>query len=700
VCAPRFRPRAVEVLLLGLALLAGQAAGAEAAPKPDISKQTTRSSVWVLAPQDRKVLLTGTGWLVDVKDRLVVTNQHVVGQCTIVHIMFPLYADETLITTREEYTRRYRTGELVLRGTVLAADSQRDLALIQLEKVPQGVTALPLAEAGVERGEHVHFLGNPGDSKHLWESTSGRVLRAGPELIIEVNTGLQFKARMLSVETEQPIRPGYSGGPVVNDRGQVVGVSTTLRKAGKRAGCVDVAEVKTFVTEARDFVNPHTAIAYKKAGSYHLNQKRYERAIESFRQALSLSPADPELYVLLGTARVKKGDYDTALADYYRAIKLDRKYAWAYHNRGELFRLLGRYDPAVADFQRALDCNPEYPLAHYNLSLIYRVRNDLKKAEEHYRKALAMYPHVADLPPELAPEQGRPGDEVAKYLPNDAGFVLAVDVKQLVTAPAFAKQVRARMQQLIKDPQGWQVVLAGLAVDPAQDLARLVLTGSGRGTDDSLRVLVQGRFDPDRFRTLADYAYKVIDVPDDLGGHYRLYELGDPARGGLAFFALASPTTVVFSPSRDEVLDALKKGAGWKRTVLDQEGVRAGLDRTDTTRGLWLVMPDGAGALNLAEAAPAAVLVDAGNEENARDVAERLGQELERLQDAVRAAAARRPEVAPLGELVTAVHIVARGENVLLKAEIPAALAEPPKKETAREKGTPETIPARSASKG
>ncbi len=183
-------------------------------------------------------------------------------------------------------------------------------------------------------------------------------------------------------------------------------------------------------------------------------------------------------------------------------------------------------------------------------------------------------------------------------------------------------------------------------------------------------MLVQGKFDPERFRTLADNAYRTVEVPDGLGGHYRLYELRD-RRQGAGFFALASPTTVVFSPSRDEVLDALAKGAGWQRTALKQEGVRSGLGGVDAAQGLWLVVPDGAAALNLAEPSPSAVLVGYPDEGKARDAARQLSQELTRLREGVTGTAGRHAELAPLVDLVAAVRVDARGKDVVLEAEVP-----------------------------
>lgn len=668
MCTSPSGRRAAVVLVLALAAPPVRAAGDPA----DLYLRTLQSSAWVIAPQDRRVTLTGTGWLLDAHDRLLITNQHVVGPDTTVTVMFPLYLDGQLVAARDEYTRYLRAGEHVFHGTVLATDARRDLALIQLDRVPR-VPAFPLAEGGADRGDRVHFLGNPGGSKRLWVATAGTVVRAAPDLVIEVNTGLQFKARMLTVQTEEPIRPGYSGGPVVNDRGEVVGVSTTLRKVGRRAGCVDVAEVRTFVAGARRLVNPQTAADFKNAGSYHADQKRYDRAVAAFTRAIRLAPSDPDAYVLRGSAHAARGDYAAAAADYNRALALDPKYAWAYHNRGELYRLLRQDDRALADFGRSLEHNPQYALAYYDRSLVYRARGDLDRARADYRQALALAPALADSPPDLLPAGRRPADEVERYLPDDAGFVLAVNVRQLVTAPAFAGPYRARLDQLVKEQERWQVLLAGLAVDPSRDLARVVLSGpvADAGAAAHLRVLVQGRFDPERFRTLAENAYPAEDVPDGLGGHYRLYELPDARRQAPGYFALASRTTVVFSASRDEVLDALAKGAGWKRTALSQEKVRAGLDGLDAGRGLWLAVPEGAGALNLAEVAPAAVLVAPGDEDRARDVAGRLGREVARLQEGVKAAAARHAELAPLVDLVTAVRVRARGPDVVLEAHVP-----------------------------
>jgi tetratricopeptide (TPR) repeat protein len=689
-----------------MAALGRPAAADETRPEDVVRRRTGQSSAWVLAPQDAKVTSTGTGWVLDPKDRLLVTNQHVVGQAVNVVVMFPLYRKGQLVTAREEYLRHLRDGRFAYRGTVLATDSRRDLALIQVEKIPP-LAALPLAEGGADKGDRVHFIGNPGDSKELWVTDDGTVARAAAELVIEVNSGLQFKAQMLTVETDTPIRPGYSGGPVVNAKGELVGVSTTLRRTGpKQAGCVDVAEVKAFVTAARRLVNPQTAADFKNAGSYHFDQKRYDRAVEAFGKAIRLAPSDPDLYVLRGSAYTRKGDYDRALADYDRAVELDAAYAWAYNNRGDLYRLRRQEGKALLDFDKALDCNPKYALAYFNRSLVERTRSDLKRAREDYQHALALAPALADYQPDVPPDElRRLADHVETYLPDDAGFVVAVNVRQLLAAPAFSPAYRARLERALKEQDRWQVLLAGLAFDPLQDLTHVVLTGAFLDPKGApgWRLLIHGRFDPDRFRTLAEDRFKPQEAPDGLGGYYRLYESRAAGSGARAYIALVNGTTIVFSPSRDEVLDALAKGAGWKRTALEQEGVRAGLERVDSGRSAWLVLTGGAvlsngvsaeksfgllrlvGSLNVTEDAAVEMVATIKEEKGARKAAEDLTRDLPKLVDRATAAAGQRPELAPLLELAKALQVTAKDDTVTVKGQMSgAAIAEALKKEPAK----------------
>ena len=69
-----------------------------------IYKQTLRATTWILTPRQEGSLSMGTGSLIDLKHKLVITNYHVVGENSRVLVLFPAYRkDNKLITERQYY---------------------------------------------------------------------------------------------------------------------------------------------------------------------------------------------------------------------------------------------------------------------------------------------------------------------------------------------------------------------------------------------------------------------------------------------------------------------------------------------------------------------------------------------------------------------------------------------------------------------
>src|SRR5712692_10498889 len=79
----------------------------------------------------------GTGVLLDKRERLVATAWHLVGGHKNLHVLFPLYDDGRLLTGPLSYQERYKQGQTI-RAKVIAADPARDLAILQLDSVPEG----------------------------------------------------------------------------------------------------------------------------------------------------------------------------------------------------------------------------------------------------------------------------------------------------------------------------------------------------------------------------------------------------------------------------------------------------------------------------------------------------------------------------------------------------------------------------------
>jgi hypothetical protein len=211
-----------------------------------VYQHVLKSTVWIIS-QHRDGTATGSGSLIDRRRQLILTNYHVVDDTDRATVLFPAFRDGRLIAERDYYREHART--LGIRGRVVARDRQADLALIQIDSIPDGAQALSLTPIGVAPGQTVHSIGNPGGSGALWVYTPGKVrqvyqkrwgARAG-------NEELHFEARV--IETDSPTNPGDSGGPLVNDQGELVGVTQGgALKAQLLSTFIDVSEVQRFLS--------------------------------------------------------------------------------------------------------------------------------------------------------------------------------------------------------------------------------------------------------------------------------------------------------------------------------------------------------------------------------------------------------------------------------------------------------------------
>jgi len=152
----------------------------------------------------RRVTGIGSGVIVDAKNGYVLTNHHVVRR-----------ADEILVRLKD---RR------VLRARVIGSDAGTDIAVLQIPA--RRLAALPLGNSDqLEVGDYVVAVGNPfGLGQTV---TMGIVSALG-------RTGLSPRGYENYIQTDASINPGNSGGPLVDLRGNVVGINAAI--IGRRTG--------------------------------------------------------------------------------------------------------------------------------------------------------------------------------------------------------------------------------------------------------------------------------------------------------------------------------------------------------------------------------------------------------------------------------------------------------------------------------
>jgi S1-C subfamily serine protease len=215
----------------------------------------------------------------------VVTNAHVVGNASDVTIQF-------------------RQGES-LNGTVVGTDVYSDLAVVRVNETPDYVEALPVAENQTEHGERVAALGSP----FGLEATITHGIVSGLNRSMPTQFGFQIPN---VVQTDAPISPGNSGGPLVACDGDVVGVNTAgiaaqgAENIGFAVSSMAVERVVPSLIETGEFTHPALGIA----GTGVTPAIADANDLESDRGVIvaSVNEGAPAAEVLRGSDRLERVD--------------------------------------------------------------------------------------------------------------------------------------------------------------------------------------------------------------------------------------------------------------------------------------------------------------------------------------------------------------------------------------------------------
>jgi serine protease Do len=167
-------------------------------------------------PRERTVEAAGTGFIVD-KAGFILTNNHVVEGANKIEVA--LYGEGE----EHQYAAK-----------IIGRDPLTDSALIQLTEMPNHqLTEIKFGDSTVmEPGDWVMAIGNPFNLGH---TVSVGVI-SGTQRPFE--TTQQRWAQML--QTDAAINPGNSGGPLLNVRGEVIGINTAIYTDAARQGNIGI----------------------------------------------------------------------------------------------------------------------------------------------------------------------------------------------------------------------------------------------------------------------------------------------------------------------------------------------------------------------------------------------------------------------------------------------------------------------------
>jgi len=293
---------------------------------------------------------SGTGWVLDEKQRLLVTNHHVVEGVEECDVYFPEFIDGQLITD----PARSVVPSRAIHGRVIDCDEACDLAIIQVDRLPKDCPALELAEASATPGQTIHSIaGSATGTQSLWVYSTGHVRQI-------VRGQLANDQEAMLLESDMATNQGNSGGPVCDDKGRVVAVveghSTEARLVSIY---VDLQSLASYLAEGLRCIDPKTVDDLQFAAERCLESSRPEAAFKLANAALALNRKSADLYALRGWCWYEKDDSESAKGDFEDALKLDDKCADAHSGLGQLAFDDNEFEDSIKHCTTALRIQPE-----------------------------------------------------------------------------------------------------------------------------------------------------------------------------------------------------------------------------------------------------------------------------------------------------------------------------------------------------
>lgn len=244
--------------------------------------------------------------------------------------------------------------------------------------------------------------------------------------------------------------PGQSGGPVWNERGELIAIhgqgdidtklQTTANdnvrvKTGYNLGITINTFAKLASTAGIDGYGRTNNVATKPkpAEDYLANaileesKGNYRGMLNEADRAISIDANNARLYYIRGVAKFQLDDKKGAADDYTKSIALNPKYPQAFSNRAYARAELGNPKGAIEDTNRAIALDPKFALAYVNRGLAKFKLGDNKGVIEDSNRALALDSRLPIAYSNRSLAKSELGDQRGAI--EDANRALAIDAK-------------------------------------------------------------------------------------------------------------------------------------------------------------------------------------------------------------------------------------------------------------------------------
>lgn len=300
-------------------------------------------------------------------------------------------------------TVKLQDGREFVEPKIVGFDQKRDLIVLRVPA--KDLPSLPLERHGmVQVGEKILTIGNP-------EGLAGSVSDGIVSSVREDETGKLY-------QLTAPVSPGSSGGPVLNRKGEVIGVVAFTMRAGqnlnfarpiqyvlpllKLTNSLTLTQLSERLLKAADPKdNIHAPRPVTADESYRRGQDLYAKgqipeALDAFKKTIKQNPSYAEAYFQAGAILANElKSQDEAIHYLEEGLKLFGEDDVAHSLLAVLYRQSRRYNDSISESRKAIGLSPLNPAFHVvlGITLAESQRNDEAVAE--LRQAIQLRPKYA-----------------------------------------------------------------------------------------------------------------------------------------------------------------------------------------------------------------------------------------------------------------------------------------------------------------
>lgn len=325
---------------------------------PDLVERVKPAVVYIVTTvRGKKEIGQGSGFFI--RSDQIISNWHVVED-----------AQSILVKTAH--------GEVLEAKSVVATDRKHDLALLQLGTPADRVATLKIASSVPREGERVIVVGNP--RGFGWSMSDGRVASIR-----------QSKGGSRLLQITAPVSAGSSGSPVMNMRGEVVGVAAAIKEGGQNLNFAisgeHVAKLYSDSSESGQLL-PTERLPARAAHSSGLDDTNAEISPTALKMSRS--------FYYQGTVLQSKDDCKGALPFFEKAVVVNSKFAEAWFSLAFCKSELGRVNAAIENYRRVAQLTPDMYDAHWNLALLYFKNKQYRDSATSFKSVVSLKPDSAE----------------------------------------------------------------------------------------------------------------------------------------------------------------------------------------------------------------------------------------------------------------------------------------------------------------